>query len=103
MSYIFTTTLYPNDKAAEVAKRYLEAIAKYPPDASLGTSIVPVAVKSTLQGIETITIIDVKKGKFEDSMLRVSNVLAMFNDIQGYRSSTQVYMNLEEALKTTGM
>jgi hypothetical protein len=31
MPYVFTTTLYPNDKASEVTKRYLEAIKKYPP------------------------------------------------------------------------
>ena len=70
MPYIFTTSLYPSDKAPEVAKRYLEAIAKYPPDADLGTQLVPAAVTTTLQGIKVVGIIEVKKGKLEDAMAR---------------------------------
>ncbi len=37
MPYIMTTSLYPNDKAPEVAEKYLEAITKYPQDENLGT------------------------------------------------------------------
>ena len=36
MPYIITTSLYPSDIAPEVAKRYLEAIQKYP--GSLGAA-----------------------------------------------------------------
>ena len=70
MPYIFTTSLYPSDKAVEVAKRYLEAITKYPPDSSLGTQVVPTAVTTTLQGIKVIGITEVKKGKLEDEIGR---------------------------------
>jgi hypothetical protein len=70
MPYIITTSMYPSDKGEEVAKRYLEAMAKYPPDASLGTQIVPAAVKTTLQGIKVIGITEVKKGKYEDALTR---------------------------------
>ena len=33
---------------------YLKAITKYPHDDSLGTPVVPVAVKTTLEGIKVI-------------------------------------------------
>ena len=48
---------------------YLKAMTKYPDDNSLGTPVVPVAVRATLQGIKAITVYEVKKGKFEDAML----------------------------------
>ncbi len=103
MPYLITTMLYPGDKAEEVAKRYLEAITKYPPDGSLGTEIVPAAVKSTLQGIKVMAISEVKKGKLEDAMTRTVNIITMFHSIKGFESTTETYLTVEEALKTIGM
>jgi hypothetical protein len=103
MPYIITTALYPSDKATDVAKRYLEAINKYPPDDSLGTTIVPAAVIATLQGIKVLTITDVKKGKLEDAQTRWANILAMFHNIHGYESSMETYMKIEEAMGVIGM
>jgi hypothetical protein len=103
MPYIFTTSMYPSDKAPEVAKRYLEAITKYPPDASLGTQIVPAAVITTLQGIKVIGIIEVKKGKLEDAMIRVAEMMAMFFNIEGFEYKMERYATVEEAMKTIGL
>jgi len=103
MSYIFTTSLYPSDKAVEVAKKYVEAITKYPPDDSLGTQLVPAAVTTTLQGIKVIGIIAVKKGKFEDQMSKIHNMMAMFHSIQGFEYTVERYATVEEAMKTIGM
>jgi hypothetical protein len=103
MPYIFTTSMYPSDKVNEVAKRYLEAMAKYPPDASLGTLIVPAAVITTLQGIKTIGIMEVKKGNLEDAMARVANMMSMFFSIQGFEYTMERYATVEEAMKTIGM
>ena len=103
MSYIFTTSLYPSDKAVEVAKKYVEAITKYPPDDSLGTQLVPAAVTTTLQGIKVIGIIEVKKGKFEDQMTKLQNMMAMFHSIQGFEYTVERYATVEEAMKTIGM
>jgi len=103
MSYIFTTSLYPSDKATEVAKRYLEAIKKYPPDSSLGTQIVPAAVTTTLQGIKVVGITEVKNGKLEDALSRTANMMVMFHDIKGFEYTMERYATVEEALKTIGM
>ena len=100
--YIIVTSTYPNDKAKEVANIYFKAMTKYPPDDSLGTPIVPVAIRATLQGIKVINISEVKKGRLEDAMAFAANRLAMFNDIEGYRYTIKTYMNLEEAMKTVG-
>jgi hypothetical protein len=101
--YLFTTSTYPNDKSKEVANMYAKMMTKYPDNNSLGTRVVPVAVRPTIEGIKVITIDEIKKGKFEDAMTFVANRMAMFNDIPGYRYSIKTFMNLEEALKTIGM
>jgi hypothetical protein len=103
MPDIITTSLYPSDKAPEVAKRYMDAITKYPPDANLGTLVVPAAVKTTLDGVRTIGIIEVKKGKFEDAMTRVMAMMSMFMSIQGFEYTIESYATVEEAMKVIGM
>jgi len=82
---------------------YLKMMTKYPDDNSLGNRVVPVAVRTTLEGIKVMTITEIKKGKLEDAMSFITNRLAMFMDIPGYRYAIKTYMNLEEALKTIGM
>jgi hypothetical protein len=103
MPYIITTSLYPSDKVPEVAKRYMDAITKYPPDDNLGTLVVPAAVKTTLDGVRTIGIIEVKKGKFEDAMTRVMAMMSMFISIQGFEYTIESYSTVEEAMKVIGM
>ena len=101
--YLIVSELYPNDSAKEVATLYIQAITKYPHNDSLAVPIVPVAVRTTLHGIECISIYEVKKGKADDAITYVSTRLAMFNDIKGYRWTTNLYLNLEEGLKLIGM
>ena len=101
--YIITNSLYPNDKAKEVANMYLKMMTKYPDDNSLGNRVVPVAVRPTIEGIKVMTITEIKKGKLEDAMSFITNRMAMFMDIPGYRYAIKTYMNIEEALKTIGM
>jgi len=101
--YLIVSELYPNDKAREVANLYVKAITKYPHNESLAAPIVPVAVRTTLQGIESISVYEVKKGKADDALTYVATRLAMFHDIEGYRWTTNLYLNLEEGLKLIGM
>jgi len=74
---LLTTSLYPSEKAPEVGARYLEALAKYPPDESLGTEVVPAAVKSTHQGIKVIGISEVKEGKLDAAYSRTVNMMGL--------------------------
>jgi hypothetical protein len=101
--YLFTTITYPNDKSKEVAEMYLKAMTKYPDDNSVGTPLVPAAIRGTPQGIKSIAVSDVKKGKFEDAHAIAVNRLVMFRDIPGFRYSIKTFINLEEAMKAIGM
>ncbi len=78
-------------------------MAKYPPDTSLGTPIVPGAVITTLQGIKIIMITEVKKGKLDDVMNRAATQMAMLHSIQGFEYTIERYATLEEAMATVGM
>ena len=94
--------MYPSEKAPEVAARYLEALTKYPPE-SLGTETVPVAVKSTHQGIKGISISDVQKGKLDAAYTRAVNMMVMFQSIAGFVYTVEVYLKVEEAMSAIGM
>ena len=103
MVYIVTQSSFPSHVAAAVGKRYLEALQKFPPDPSLGEAIVPAAVKRTDSGIISFSVTEVKEGKLEEALSRGMDQLAMFNDIEGYEISLEVYATASEALATVGM
>ena len=101
--YTIITSSYPSDKAKEVAEKYMEVLGKYPPNTSLTTEIIPAAVKRTEKGIKVITVGQVKPGKLEEALIYLANANAMFNDIQGFEYSLDVYLSIEEGLATLGM
>jgi hypothetical protein len=103
MPYIINTSLYPSHKASEVAERYLEALAKYPPDEKIAIEVVPAAVKSVHEGIKVIGIAEAKEGKLEEALNRTVNMMVMFQDIEGFEYSTDIHYKVEEALAMIGM
>ena len=103
MPYIITTALYPSDKAPEVAKRYLEAMQKYPIDDSLEGPVVPAAVKGTQQGIKVMIISEAREGKLEEAYALSVSRNVMFQSIPGFESSTEVHYTLTEAMMAIGM
>ena len=103
MPYIITTSLYPSDKTSEVAERYLEALAKYPPDENLATEVVPAAIKATHEGIRVMIIAEVKEGKLEEAFARRSNMMVMFQSIPGFEYSTNIHYKVDEAMALVGM
>jgi hypothetical protein len=103
MAYIVSTSIYPTAKAKAVAKKYFEALQKYPVDENLSTTVLPAAVKTTKEGVNVFTVGEIKQGKLEEALKLAANRLAMFNDIDGFESSLDIYFNLEEGLATLGM
>ncbi len=103
MPYIITTAWYPTDISKEVAKRYFEALEKYPADESLENTIVPAAVTTTKQGIKVIVVSEIKEGKLEEALTNTGNQMAMFQDIVGFEYAIRVYQLVTEALTMIGM
>jgi len=103
MPYLITKSIYPSEKAPEVAKKYLEVLKKYPPDENLEDTLVPAAVKGTLQGIQGIGITEVKEGKLEEAITRTGKMMAMLMSIPGFEYTIEIHSTITEALETIGM
>jgi hypothetical protein len=103
MPYVITRCWYPNHLVDEVAKKYIEIMEKYPPDESISKTIVPAAVSSTKNGIETISIDEVKSQKLADALEHDALFMAEYRNIKGFRYETKVWSTVEEAMKQIGM
>ena len=103
MPYIFITAWYPTHKGTEVAKRYFEQLKKYPEDPSLGETRVQAAVKVGKRGVKVINFSKVNEGKLQESLKYAGNAMAMYNDIEGFEYSVDVWVEVTEALATIGM
>ena len=103
MPYLVMTSKYPSDKIPAVAERYLEVITKYPHDDSLSEAVVPSAVKSTHEGVVGIAISDIKEGKLDAAYTRAVNSLAMFQSVEGFEYSIDIYSKIDEAMAAIGM
>lgn len=98
-----STSYFPAAKSAEVGKKYLEVVKKYPPDRSISKIILRVAVRITPDGMKAFTISEVKEGKFNEYMKLAYEQILLYSDIEGYRSEIEVYMSGAEALPLVGL
>ena len=103
MVYIVVNMVFPSHKAPEAGKKFLEVLSKYPDDDSLGETVVNSAVKTTTCGIRVLNVSTVKKGKLEENLTRGNEILAMFNEVEGYEYTMEVWQEPAEALATLGM
>ena len=99
--YIVTTSVYPNDKAKDAAKMYMKMLEKYPESASLNPEVL--LVRGASEGIKAISIVEVKKGKFDGAMDFIVKRMVMFHDIPGYRYEIKTFLDVGEALALIGM
>ena len=97
------TIWYPHDKGSEVAAKYIEVFKKYPPDPSISEAIA-LGVTSDKDGLKTIAISNIKKGKFKEALTRAYQFqIDMASGIDGYRYKIETLMDITEAMGTVGM
>ena len=102
MPYVLIKSWFPPRKAEEVAKGVMEELKNNPLDRSLGKSLVT-ALKSNENGIASIEIIEVKEGKLEENLSHYSNALLMYQKIEGFRYTIEVWSTIVEAMGMFGM
>ena len=102
MPYIIVHTWYPPDRVDDVVNAYMQAMEKVPTDESITTPLVDAAVTSTKNGIETITISEVKPQKLEEAMERTNQRMVMFHSVPDYRYEIKMWSTIEEALTSVG-
>ncbi len=103
MVVVMSTSYFPAAKSAEVGKKYLEILKKYPPDRSISKIILRVAVRVTPDGMKAFSISEVKEGKFNEFMKLAYEQILLYSEIEGYRSDIEVFMSGAEALPLVGL
>ncbi len=103
MVLIMATIWYPHGKAKEVGKKYIEINKKYPPDRSLGKTLV-IGVTTEREGIKVIGLTSVAKGKFLENLSRQNVFQREFAEsIEGYKYKIEALMDIVEAYATVDM
>lgn len=103
LPYVFVNSKLPSHKAPEAARKFLEQLKKYPPDDSLGETVVNAAIKARTDGVQVVSVSTVKKGKLEDFLTRSNEILSMYNEIEGFEYTIEVWAEPAEALATLGL
>ena len=102
MPCIVTTGNYPPDKEKEVLKIFDEGMKKIPVDESISVPL-GAAINVTANGIEMLSMSEVKPGKLEIALERMNRFMAMFHSIPGLRYEIKVQMTNDEYLNSIGM
>ena len=103
MVLLMTTVWYPPDKSIDVAKKYIEINKKYPPDRSIGKTLV-IGVTSERGSTKVIAIGSVVKGKFEEAVTRQSkSQLEFAQSIEGYTYKVESILDVTEAYSLVDM
>jgi hypothetical protein len=103
MVLLVTTIWVPASKAIEVGKKFLEVSSKYPDDPSSGKSVLRVAVKTTKDGIKTMGITEIVKGKVEEVLANANEQMLLYSEIEGLRYKIETWMSGTEALPLVGL
>lgn len=96
MVYVVLKTFYPNHKGEEVGKIYMELLRKYPPDESIAEYVVRGAARPTEKGAEGMTIFKLKEGQFDRFTKRIISVMALFNNVEGFGYTIDIWATAEE-------
>ena len=103
MVIVMTTTYFPVATSAQVGKKYLEVLKKFPLDKSIEKSILPTAIRITHNGIKAISISEIKDGKFKEYMKGFYQHIIEYFSIEGYKVDFEVFLSATEALSLIGL
>lgn len=92
---------YPNDKATEMGQAYLKNLANFPKNVKRigGTPY----VTANDEGIQTISIFEVKDENLADAMRGITAYYTAYNEIPGYRWEFHFVMTAMDALPLIGL
>ncbi|HUW89440.1 MAG TPA: hypothetical protein VMV43_02875 [Candidatus Nanopelagicaceae bacterium] len=103
MVIIVSTTRFPVSKAKEVSERFIEVTKKFPPDRTLEKQILRMAARITGDEVESISITEVKEGKYEEVYKRSTKIQVMYTDIKGMKFKLQTFLSGTDALPMIGL
>lgn len=103
MVLLISTTRFPLSKGKEVGQRFIEVAKKYPPDRSLEKVILRMAARIIDDEIVTISVSEVKEGKYEEMLKRATEQQLLYADIEGIKFTVDAYFSGVEAMPMVGL
>ena len=103
MVLIVSTSRFPLSKAKEVGQRFTEVAKKYPPDRSIEKVILRMAARIIDDEVETITVTEVKEGKYEEVYKRSTEQQLLYADIEGMKFRVDTFISGVEAMPMVGL
>ncbi len=104
MPYVFITSIFPPHTAEQLAKIFVDTLKDIRSKLrGMGKEIIPNAIKSTPQGIESISVWDIKEGKLEEFLSTEAQSMTNYHKIEGFRYTINVRFKAIEALEMIGL
>jgi len=104
MPYVFTYSYVPVHKINKSAEIYLKEMKEArSATRPLAKEIIPNAAKGTMEGLQTISVYDVKEGKLEEFLITQQKLMVAYHAIEGFKYNIEVRFKITEALEMVGM
>ena len=103
MGYIVVSAKYPSHIGVKVGKRYLEALQKFPLGQGPGKVVVQVAARSTNEGVRVFSVTQVTDEEFLEAWNRISNMMALFLEVEGFEYTIDIWAEASDALELVGL
>lgn len=98
MVTIMITSWVPYGEEKKAANMYNETSIKFPENKSFEKVVLQLATRSTKEGFKVISIVEVKKGKFEESLDRLNRLMLAFTDIEGFKFEIETFQSAIDAI-----
>ncbi|MFX0069622.1 MAG: hypothetical protein ACFFAO_00815 [Candidatus Hermodarchaeota archaeon] len=105
MPYVFVTSYLPYNKAAEIAKIWINTVKEYNSQVrGLRKELIPNAVKARKDHIEVVSVDEVEESNLGKFLQLVQNYMTKFHDTgEGYAYDIEVRFKAVEALEMIGL
>lgn len=103
MVIIMITSWIPFGKEREVGQKYLDVTKKYPMDRSLEKNLVPLGVRATKNGIKAFSVTEVKQGKYEEIIKRITEMQLAYSEIEGFKYKVETFLTGVDAMPMVGL
>jgi len=103
MVLIMITSWIPYGKEKDAGQKYLEVSKKFPVDRSLEKNLVHLGVRATKKGIKVFSVTEVKKGKYEEMIKRVTEMQLVYSEIPGFKYTIETFLSGVDAMPIVGL
>ena len=101
MAFVLSTMTYPNYKATELGKKYLE-LAKTPLPSYMKITHI-FATTDPLYGIKGYVLYEIEDDKLFDGIKEIGKRMNTFREIKGWKYNIETLLEVKDALSLIGL